>query len=143
MAEFLTIGQVSHATGCKVQTIRYYEQIGLLPVPLRSQGNQRLYQQNDVDRLMFIRHARDLGFPLTSVRELLSLSQDLHQSCASVDKIAAAQLKDIEHRMRRLKALKLEMKRMMETCRGGTIANCRVIEVLKNHALCHADQHAK
>lgn len=143
MAKFLTIGSISKATGCKVQTIRYYEQIGLLPIAPRSAGNQRIYEQNDLDRLMFIRHARDLGFPLTSVRELLSLSQTPDQSCESADKIAKSQLKDIEHRIRRLNALKIEMKRMIKECRGGTIGDCGVIEVLKNHELCHADKHSK
>ena len=69
----LSIGKLSAATGVKVPTIRYYESIGLLPEPERSTGNQRLYGRKQQERLAFIRHARDLGFPLDSIRELLSL----------------------------------------------------------------------
>lgn len=69
----LTIGKLGEAAGVKVPTIRYYEQIGLLPEPDRSAGNQRLYGQSALDRLAFIRHARELGFPLDAIRDLLSL----------------------------------------------------------------------
>ncbi len=95
----------------------------------------------DVDRLMFIRHARDLGFTLQAIRDLLSLSEAPEQSCETADKIAQFQLKEIEHRISRLHALKIEMERMIEQCKGGNIADCRIIEVLSNHALCHADKH--
>ena len=141
MSKPLTIGSVAKATGCKVQTIRYYEQIGLLPKPFRSEGNQRLYGKTDVDRLMFIRHARDLGFNLQAIRDLLSLSEAPEQSCEAADEIAQFQLKEIEHRILRLQALKIEMERMIQQCKGGNIADCRIIEVLSNHALCHADRH--
>ena len=69
-----TIGRLSRSTGCKVQTIRFYEQIGLLPQPTRSEGNQRLYTEADADRLCFVRHCRELGFSLDAIRELLSLA---------------------------------------------------------------------
>lgn len=135
----VTIGRVAKATDCKAQTIRYYEQIGLLPTPFRSDGNQRLYGKMDVNRIKFIRHARDLGFSLSAIRDLLSLSEMPEDSCEAADKIAAYQLVDIEHRIVRLQDLKLEMQRMITQCKGGRIADCRVIEVLSNHALCHAD----
>ena len=141
MARPLTIGRVAEAAGCKVQTIRYYEQIGLLPPPPRSEGKQRLYGQADVDRLAFIRHARGLGFPLQAIRDLLSLADRPDQSCAAVYTIARAQLKEVEQRISRLQALKIELERMVEQCRGGRIADCRVIEVLSDHSLCHADRH--
>ena len=136
-----TIGRVAKAAGCTVQTIRYYEQIGLLPRPPRSEGNQRRYSRADGDRLAFIRHARDLGFPLEAVRDLLSLADTPDQSCAAADAIARAQLQAIDRRLARLKALKRELERMVEQCRGGRIADCRVIEVLSDHARCLADDH--
>ena len=138
----LTIGKLGEAAGVKVPTIRYYEQIGLLPEPDRSAGNQRLYGQSALDRLAFIRHARELGFPLDAIRDLLSLSDRPDQSCAAADVIARAKLAEVESRLARLTALKGELERMVVQCAGGRIADCRVIEVLGDHSLCATDhQH--
>ncbi|MGV8953433.1 MAG: MerR family transcriptional regulator [Cypionkella sp.] len=135
----LTIGKLAAATGVKIPTIRYYEQIGLLPGAERSIGNQRLYARAAQDRLAFIRHARDLGFTLEAIRELLGLSDRPDQSCAEVDAIARAQLGAVEGRIARLQALKTELERMLDHCAGGRIADCRVIEVLGNHDQCASD----
>ncbi len=137
----LTIGKLGAATGVKVPTIRYYEQIGLLSEAERSAGNQRLYSRQALDRLAFIRHARDLGFSLEAIRDLLSLSDNPDQSCAAADAIAKAQLAEVESRLARLGALKAELQRMVVQCAGGRIANCRVIEVLGDHSLCATDHH--
>mgnify|MGYP001344533161 FL=1 len=138
----LTIGKLGEAAGVKVPTIRYYEQIGLLPEPDRSAGNQRLYGQSALDRLAFIRHARELGFPLDAIRDLLSLSDRPDQSCAAADVIARAQLAEVESLLARVTALKGELERMVVQCAGGRIADCRVIEVLGDHSLCATDhQH--
>lgn len=139
----LTIGDLSRRTGCKVQTIRYYEQIGLLPEPERSSGNQRLYSPMHSDRLAFVRHARELGFPLDSIRELLSLADHPSQSCEAADSIARSQLSLVETRIARLKSLKRELERMVEQCQGGKVAECRVIEVLADHSQCLSDAHEK
>ncbi len=135
----LTIGKLGTRAGVKVPTIRYYEQIGLLPEAERSSGNQRLYDQKALDRLAFIRHARDLGFTLEAIRDLLSLSDNPDQSCAAADAIAKAQLVEVESRLARLAALKAELERMVVQCAGGRIADCRVIEVLGDHSLCATD----
>jgi DNA-binding transcriptional MerR regulator len=135
----LTIGKLGAAAGVKVPTIRYYEQIGLLPDAERSTGNQRLYSKVTKDRLAFIRHARELGFPLEAIRDLLGLSDRPDQSCAEVDGIARAQLRAVEGRIARLQALKTELERMVGQCAGGNIADCRVIEVLGDHTHCAAD----
>ncbi len=137
----ITIGRVAEATGCKVQTIRYYEQIGILPEPLRSEGNQRLYGEDTVERLVFVRHARELGFPLDAVREILSLADNPNQPCEAADAIARRQLKAVERRIASLEALRVELSRMIEH-RGGKIADCRVIKVLGDHAQCVATEHA-
>ena len=137
------IGKLSAATGVKVPTIRYYEQIGLLPEPGRSAGNQRLYGRQAQERLAFIRHARDLGFPLEAIRELLSLSDDPAHPCEAADEIARRQLRAVNARIARLTALQAELERMVEHCARGTIADCRVIEVLGNHALCTEDHAAE
>lgn len=135
----LSIGKLAQATGVKVPTIRYYEQIGLLPEAGRSAGNQRLYGRDTQDRLAFIRHARELGFPLDAIRDLLSLSDRPDQSCAAVDDIAKAQLKAVQARIGRLKALEAELHRMIDQCACGTVKDCRVIETLGDHALCAHD----
>lgn len=135
----LTIGKLGAAAGVKVPTIRYYEQIGLLPGAERSSGNQRLYPKAAQDRLTFIRHARDLGFTLEAIRDLLGLSDRPDQSCAEVDAIARAQLRAVEGRIARLHSLKAELERMVDHCAGGSIAECRVIEVLGNHRHCSSD----
>lgn len=126
----LSIGKLSKAAGVKVPTIRYYEQIGLLQAPGRSSGNQRLYDATALERLSFIRHARDLGFPLDAVRELLSLSGAPDQPCAAADEIASRQLAAVNARIARLTALQSELERMLHPCDQGTIADCRVIEAL-------------
>ncbi|MGO4909878.1 helix-turn-helix domain-containing protein [Pseudorhodobacter sp. W20_MBD10_FR17] len=132
----LTIGKLSKTAGVKVPTIRYYEEIGLLPEAERSAGNQRLYGTVTMDRLTFIRHARELGFTLEAIRDLLSLSDTPDQSCAAADQIAKAQLVAVRDRLARLRALEIELERMIAQCAHGTIADCRVIEVLGNHDLC-------
>ena len=139
----LTIGKLGEAAGVKVPTIRYYEQIGLLPEPERSAGNQRLYGAKALYRLAFIRHARDLGFPLEAIRDLLSLSDKPDQSCAAADIIAKEQLEAVKARIARLTALKAELERMITQCAQGTIEDCRVIEVLSDHALCAGDHRAQ
>ena len=135
----LNIGKLGEAAGVKVPTIRYYEQIGLLPEAERSSGNQRLYGRRAMEQLAFIRHARDLGFTLEAIRDLLSLSDRPDQSCAAADAIARAQLAEVESRLARLIALKAELERMVVQCAGGRIADCRVIEVLSDHSLCAHD----
>ncbi|MCK5746693.1 MAG: helix-turn-helix domain-containing protein [Oricola sp.] len=132
----LTIGIMARKTGTKVQTIRYYEQIGLMPEPGRSEGGQRRYGNSELDRLSFIRHSRQLGFSLDSIRELLDLSDHPDRPCHVADSIARRQLKQVEQRMARLEVLRTELKRMVQECRGGQTADCRVLEVLRDHAQC-------
>ena len=135
----LTIGTLAKKTGTKVQTIRYYEQIGLMPEPGRSQGGQRRYGLDELDRLSFVRHARQLGFSLDAIRELLDLSDHPEKSCAEADAIARRQLKQVEQRLARLEALRTELKRMVRECSGGQMSDCRVLEVLRGHSECLTD----
>jgi DNA-binding transcriptional MerR regulator len=138
----LTIGKLGQAAGVKVPTIRYYEQIGLLPEADRSTGNQRLYPRAMLDRLSFIRHARELGFPLEAIRDLFSLSDRPDQPCAAIDDIARTQLAATRARIVRLKALEAELERMVDQCLCGTVQNCRVIEVLGDHSHCAHDHQS-
>lgn len=125
-----TIGDLSKATGTKVETIRYYERIGLLAAPERTSGNYRAYGARDLGRLSFIRRARDLGFALEQVRELLSLSDQKKRSCDAVDAIARGHLADVDRKLADLKALRRELDSVIKQCGCGTIAECRIIEAL-------------
>lgn len=136
-----TIGHLASVTGCKVQTIRHYEKIGIMPAPRRTEGNQRRYGPAHVQRLAFIYHGRQLGFPLDTIRQLLSLADSPEQSCQTADRIARTQLVEVESRIRRLQSLKTELDRMIKQCEGGRIANCRVIEVLSDHSHCLSEDH--
>ncbi len=137
----LSIGTMSRKTGTNVQTIRYYEQIGLLPEPERSQGGQRRYHETDIDRLAFIRHARQMGFPLQDIRELLVMADDPQQSCKEVDTIARRQLVEVEQRLTNLNALRKELKRMIVDCSGGRVAECRILGGLGDHSECLTEHH--
>ena len=140
----LAIGDLARIAGCKVQTIRYYEQVGLLPKAGRTSGNQRIYGMVHAHRLAFIRHSRELGFPLDAIRQLLTLADNPNQSCATADQIARRQLEAVESRLARLKSLKTELTRMVAECKQGRVGDCHVIEVLADHthAKCVTDHHA-
>ena len=137
MSKDYSIGELAKAGGCTVQTVRYYETAGLLVPRGRSAGNQRFYGQTEMNRLTFLRHARQLGFPLDSIRELLALSDDRSGDCVAVDRIAREHLQEVENRIGRLEALKAELEHMIGQCEGGKIENCRVIEVLADHTHAH------
>ena len=124
------IGDLARTTGTKVETIRYYERIGLLPPPARTDGNYRAYAGHHLDRLRFIRRGRDLGFSLEEVRALLRLADDRDRSCAEVDRIARAHLTEVERKLTDLIALGAELRRLIEQCRDGTVASCRIIEAM-------------
>ena len=140
MSQGVTIGGASRACGIKVPTIRYYEQIELLPSPPRTDGNRRLYEEGDLKRLRFIRHARELGFEIEPIRELLALAGDPSGPCESADSLARSHLAAIDHKIARLTALRVEVARMGD-CPHGSTAECRVIEVLGDHAECLTAQH--
>lgn len=141
MIEGVPIGEAARQSGVKVPTIRYYEQIGLLPSPPRSEGNRRQYQAADLHRLAFIRHARELGFEIEAIRALVTLQDDPNQPCGTADTIAKARLAEVEQRLRSLTALKAELELMVEGCRHGRVATCRVIEVLADHGQCQHSRH--
>lgn len=136
MQDAVPIGEAARQTGVKVPTIRYYEQIGLLPAPPRSDGNRRLYGPSDRHRLAFIRHARELGFEIDAIRALLVLQDEPDQSCAAADAIARARLAEVKQRIRSLTALKSELERMIRGCAHGRVDQCRVIEILADHGQC-------
>jgi DNA-binding transcriptional MerR regulator len=126
----ISIGELARRTGVKAPTIRYYEQAGLLPVPARTEGQQRRYGPAAVARLNFIRHARELGFEVAAVRELLALSEQPDRPCAEVDGIARRHAEDINRHIAQLVALRRELQRALDICRHGRVGGCQVIEAL-------------
>jgi DNA-binding transcriptional MerR regulator len=140
----LSIGELSRATGVKATTIRFYEAEGLLAPPARSGGGHRVYGRAHLDRLGFIRHARELGFGMKDVRELLRLADAAPDApCEGADAIARRHLAAVRARLARLRSLEAELERM--TCRPhGRVAECRVIEVLADpaHGHCADPTHA-
>jgi len=134
MAESTTsIGKLAQDTGTKVVTIRYYERIGLLPVPPRTDNNYRVYTKDQALRLRFFRRCRDLGFTIEQVRDLLQLSARRSEVCTGVDRLAAEHLAAVEGKLEDLKRLAAELRRLTKCCEGGVaIADCRIIEALSH-----------
>lgn len=138
------IREIAREAGCNEQTVRWYEDQGLLPPVARTGGGQRRYSERHRQHLNFLRHARELGFSLDAIRELLTLYQAPDQACAAADEIAARQLGAVRRKIERLQRLETELARMLAACDGGRIADCRVIETLADHshAHCLSEDHA-
>ena len=112
----MKIGDLAQATGTDVQTIRFYEREGLLPAPARSAGNYRLYDASHVERLTFIRHCRTLDMALSEIRELLRFKDAPHANCGEVNALLDEHIEHVALRIRELKALQLELKRLRSAC---------------------------
>jgi Cu(I)-responsive transcriptional regulator len=142
MADALKIGDLARATGTKVETIRFYEKIGLMPPPARTGGNYRSYTTAQLKRLNFVRHARGLGFDIAEIRSLLDLSDQPERDCGDVDRIASGHLSAVETKIAQLEVLRDELARMLGACRGGQVATCRVLEVIADHSKCTGEHAA-
>jgi DNA-binding transcriptional MerR regulator len=134
------IGELARRTGCTPETVRYYERIGLLQEASRTEGGQRRYGEGAVRRLTFIRHARDFGFSVEAVRELLEMADHPEMPCNEVDALAKHHLEEVESRLQRLTALRDELERMVTQCAGGKVETCQIIEVLGDHRLCQGKE---
>lgn len=132
----MKIGELSRATGTNVETIRYYERIGLLPAPMRTASNYRSYGDAHRARLAFVRHSRELGFTIDEIRSLLDLSDHPDRDCGEADRIASHHLDNVEAKIAQLEMLRDELTRIVGRCRGGLAGDCRVIEALGDHRLC-------
>ncbi|MBY0338842.1 MAG: helix-turn-helix domain-containing protein [Acetobacteraceae bacterium] len=144
MTRSLSIGDLARATGVKATTIRWYEAEGLLPAPGRTEGGHRAYGEAHLGRLGFIRHARELGFAIPAIRELLDLADQPERDCGAAHAMATAQIAAIDDKLRRLRALRAELVRVAEACGGGRAAECRLLEVLADyrHGHCADPLHA-
>jgi MerR family mercuric resistance operon transcriptional regulator len=126
----IPIGELSRRTGCNIETIRYYERIGLMPAPPRK-GRYRSYGGDHVARLGFVRRARELGFTLDEVRALLGLAAGGHASCAEVRNLAASHLKDVRVRIADLKRMERVLADSVRACDAGQDPGCPLIESLR------------
>lgn len=127
----MKISEAAAASGCHLETIRYYERIGLMPNPGRTGSGYRAYASQDVERLRFIARGRDLGFTLEEIRSLLRLAQDPALSCGEVDQLARQHLSDIQARIADLQRMSVELERTISRCRGGQRGACTILETLR------------
>ncbi|MBC7168716.1 helix-turn-helix domain-containing protein [Phenylobacterium sp.] len=125
----IQIGELSRRTGCNIETIRYYERIGLMPAPPR-RGRYRSYGGEDVGRLGFVRRARELGFTLDEVRALLGLAASGQASCAEVRDLAASHLQDVRARIADLKRMERVLAGSVRACDAGQDPGCPLIHAL-------------
>lgn len=128
----MMIGDLASATGTKVNTIRFYEEIGLMLPAARTDSGRRTYAPSDLDRLRFIRHARELGFATQEIRSLLALGDEPERECSKVTEIAVRHLAIVNEKISRLMLLRDELGRTARLCAGGTVAECRILETLSS-----------
>ena len=123
----MKISEAATASGCHLETIRYYERIGLLPGPVRTGNCYRVYDQHDVARLRFITRGRELGFSLSEIRDLLRLAEDPDLSCDDVDRLARHHLAEIRERQAELPQIAQELARTIAACCGGRRGTCAIL----------------
>lgn len=126
----LSIGKLSTATGCKVETIRFYEKAGILPAPARTTGGQRRYTREHLKRLNFVRRSRGLGFSLEEVRTLLSMVDKNEFTCAEVEQVAREHLQSVRDRIEDLRTIESVLLEMVVRCEVGSVPDYPIIEAL-------------
>ena len=132
----LSIGELSRHSGVKIPTIRYYEEVGLLSTPERTAGNQRRYSTDQLDRLSFIRHARGLGLSIEDIHALVELGTSPEMACTTAHQIAHAQLDIVREKLKQLRRLEKELKRIVSAHDQGNVGTCFVFQALAEHRLC-------
>lgn len=126
----ILIGALSEQTGCNIETIRYYEKIGLLPPPPRSSGGRRLYTHDHLKRLTFIRRSRQLGFHLDEIRELLDLVDGGSYTCEEVRQLTLTHANEVERKIADLQKMKNVLHEITSKCSGGKVPDCPIIDAL-------------
>lgn len=127
----MKISNAAAASGCHLESIRYYERVGLMPLPARTGSGYRAYTPADVERLQFIARGRELGFSLEEIRSLLRLNDDPKLSCGNVDVLARAHLTDIHQRIEALTRMAGELERVIAQCAGGERGTCTILGALR------------
>lgn len=131
MSSHYRIGEAAHISGCSAESIRHYEKLALLPAPARSDNGYRYYSQTSIQRLRFIRRGRELGLNLQTIRELLTLVDEMpHSDCEPVNRVARHHLEEIEQRIQALQSLAEELRSVVHQCKGGEVKDCKIIGAL-------------
>lgn len=130
MQDMFSIGDLARRTGCKVVTIRYYEQMGLLPRPDRTPGGHRCYTPAHLERLAFIKRGRSLGFPLGALANLLSLLEDDQAGCTEIDAMASRHLDEVRAKIADLRTIEAQLEASLKRCGRATRAECAVAGAL-------------
>ncbi len=130
--QMMRIGAVATRADVNIQTVRYYERRGLLPKPPRTESNYRLYSEDNVRRVRFVKRAQELGFSLKEIKELLALRIKSRATRAQVRERAEAKITDIEEKIRSLRAMKKTLTRLTAACcsGGGSVSDCPILEAL-------------
>ena len=129
MREF-TIGQLSKLTDVNIETIRYFEKIGIIPHPPRNSSGYRVYSTPHLERLLFVRRSRELGFSQPEVRKLLTLVDEHKYTCAEVREMTEKQLLTVKNKIKDLRKLEKALARMVSGCEGGDIPDCPIVDIL-------------
>lgn len=129
----ITIGVLARRTGCNVETIRFYEKIGVLPKPRRTESGRRIYGEDLVRRMTFIRRARELGFTLDEIRALLRLADARHVPCSEVKDMAIGHRADIQAKVADLRRMQSVLDTLIAQCQAGDQSGCPLIETLFSH----------
>lgn len=134
----MTIGLLARQAGCSVPTVRYYEEIGLLPRAMRRDGGHRVYVDTDLRRLTFIRRCRDFGFSIDQVKEIVMLAGTREQDCTAARDLAAQQLDNVRHKLNELRALERSLEQFVDgctaQCAGGPAGDCVIMADLARPA---------
>lgn len=130
----LSIGKLAALSGVNLETIRYYERIGLMPEPARTEGGHRLYERAHRQRLAFVRRGRELGFGIDDIRTLLDLAEPGHRSCEDVQAIATAHLANVRAKIADLSRLAGILGDMVSRCEGEAAPHCPVLDMLEARA---------
>jgi len=126
----MKIGEIASQTNCNIETIRYYEKINLLPVPIRSGNGYRNYSEDHIKRLRFIRRCRELGFSIEEIRALIRLVDSHDYTCNDVRMIAMEHIADIRRKIADLKNLEKTLSQISAQCSGDSTPECAILEAL-------------
>lgn len=126
----LNIGEAASASGVGAKSIRHYESVGLIPPAKRTFANYRLYTRNDVETLRFIRHARNVGFSLDSIRDLLALWHDRNRNSADVKRMTLGHIKELDSKIRELQSMRDTIRKLASACKGNNSPECPILQEL-------------
>lgn len=129
MAVTYPIGTLSQLSGVNIETIRYYEKVGLLPAASRAENGYRQYDNASIERLTFVRRGRELGFKIDEIRELLALAHHPDQPCSNADRMTRSHLETIEGKIRDLQRMRRALRQVVD-CHGQTAENCQLLRIL-------------